>query len=267
MSSQPLTEVDDDPEILVDLHDGIGRITFNRPDQRNPMTVTWISGFAEALDTLGEDPECRVIIITGNGPVFCGGADLKNLLKPEGVDMEEQLLVVRKAFRLATHMHELDVPLIAAVNGPAVGGGCAIGMACDIAIAAPSASYYFAFGRIGASGADVGCTYLLPRRIGATRAAHLLLTGATVEAQQGFDLGLFVELVESEELLSRAESIARQIIEAYPRRAAAITKMALIRGESSDLATCLEYEALAQNYTFRTKEHEERLGKFLQGWK
>ena len=249
MSSQPLSEVEDDPEILVELHDGIGRITFNRPDQRNPMTVTWVSGFAEALDTLGEDPECRVIIITGNGPVFCGGADLKNLLKPEGVAMEEQLLVVRKAFRLATHMRQLDVPLIAAVNGPSVGGGCAIGMAADIAIAA------------------VGCTYMLPRRIGATRAAHLLLTGATVDAQQGLDLGLFVEVAESEELLSRAESIARQIIEAYPRRAAAITKMALIRGESSDLATCLEYEAVAQNYAFRTKEHEERLSKFLEGWK
>ena len=267
MSSLPLGEADSDPEILVDLDDGIGRITFNRPDQRNPMTTTFIADFGEALDTLGEDPDCRAIIITGKGPVFCGGADLKNLLKPEGVDMEEQLLVVRKAFRLATQMRALDVPLIASVNGPAVGGGSAVAMACDIAIAAPSASYYFAFGRIGASGADVGCTYLLPRRIGATRAAHLLLTGATVEAQQGFDLGLFVELVPVQELLTRAEAIARQIIEAYPRRAAAITKMALIRGETTDFATCLEYEAVAQNYTFRTTEHEERLANFLKGWK
>ena len=247
--------------------DGVAVLSLNRPDSLNALTVEMGRELHEAIEAVKSDHGSRVLVLTGAGRAFCGGADLKNLLKPEGVDMEEQLLVVRKAFRLATHMRELDVPLIAAVNGPAVGGGCAIGMACDIAIAAPSASYYFAFGRIGASGADVGCTYLLPRRIGATRAAHLLLTGATVEAQQGFDLGLFVELVPVQELLTRAEAIARQIIEAYPRRAAAITKMALIRGETTDFATCLEYEAVAQNYTFRTTEHEERLANFLKGWK
>ncbi len=267
MSNLPLSDAGNDPEILVDLDDGIGRINFNRPGKRNPMTTTFIEQFGAALDRLGDDPGCRVIIVTGNGPAFCGGADLKGLLAPDGVDMEEQLLVVRKAFRLSTRMRELDVPLIAAVNGAAVGGGCSIAMACDIAIAAPSASYYFAFGRIGASGADVGCAYMLPRRIGATRAAHLLLTGATVEAQQGLELGLFVELTPAGELLARAESIARDIINAYPRRAAAITKMALIRGETTDLATCLEYEAIAQNYTFRTEEHKERLSAFLAAWK
>ena len=257
---------DGTPEILVDVADGIGRVTFNRPAMRNPLGPDTAQQLNAAFDRLERDPECRVIILTGSGAAFCGGADIKTLLSLGDEDMEYQLSVVRDCFALTKRVRELELPVIAAVNGHAVGGGAALALACDIAIASTEANYYFAFGRIGASGADMGCTYMLPRHIGATKAAHLILTGATVNAEKGLELGLFVEVVSPETLMSKAEEIARQIIDAYPRRAAANTKSALFRAESTDLGTCLSYEAVAQNYMFRTQEHKDRRDAFLKRW-
>ncbi len=250
-------------QILVDVRDGIGRITFNQPDRRNPLGLETTPLMIAALDRLEADPDCRVVIITGRGPVFCGGADLKRILGD--VDMEWQFQLVRGYNRLIQRLRYHDLPMIAAVNGPAVGGGAAIAMACDFAVAAPSASYFFAFGRIGASGADMGCTYLLPRHVGAARAAHLILTGATVDAEQGRELGLFVDVVEADALAEAAEEMARRVIDAYPRRAAAISKLGLVRGETTSMESCLAYEALSQNYTFQSEEHRQRLGAFLEG--
>jgi enoyl-CoA hydratase/carnithine racemase len=260
------TAMNDASEILVDLTDGIGRVTFNRPAMRNPLGPETAHHLNAAFDRLERDPACRVIILTGSGAAFCGGADVKTLLNVDDDDMEFQLGVVRDCFALTKRVRELELPVIAAVNGHAVGGGAALALACDIAIASTGANYYFAFGRIGASGADMGCTYMLPRHIGATKAAHLILTGATVNADKGLELGLFVDVVAPDALLAAAEDIARQIIEAYPRRAAANTKSALFRAESTDLGTCLSYEAIAQNYMFRTKEHKERRDAFLKRW-
>jgi len=258
---------DANPEVLVELDDGVGIVTFNRPDQRNPLTREVPGLLNAAFDRLEADKSCRVIIITGSGPAFCGGADLKGLLGVEEVDIEWQLDVIRAAFGLTKRIRELELPVIAAVNGHAVGGGAALAMACDFAVASPDASYYFAFGRIGASGADMGCTYLLPRYVGTAKARQLILTGATVDAEMGRELGLFADVVPADQLLEQSQTMARRIIEAYPRRAAANTKNALLRGETTDLATCLSYEAVIQNYMFRTDEHKERLDAFLQRWK
>jgi enoyl-CoA hydratase/carnithine racemase len=264
MSSTSESALADEPEVLVEVDDGIGRITLNRPAERNPIGVNLAAEMTAALDRLEADMDCRAIILTGNGPVFCGGADLKRILSATGdIDMEWQLQLIRGFNRVIQRMRSHDLPIIAAVNGPAVGGGAALAMACDIAIASDKASYYFAFGRIGAAGTDMGCTYLLPRLVGQMRAAHLILTGATVTAGEGRDLGLFTDVVAADELRPAAETIARQIAEAYPRRAAATTKLGLVRGENMPLEACLDYEAIAQNYNFRGAEHRERLGAFL----
>ncbi len=262
-TSSPESGVDHAPEVLVDIRDGIGRIIFNRPQQRNPLGPETTPILLTALERFEADPYCRVIIFTGNGPAFCCGADLKQIVATGDIDMEWQYQLVRGYNRFIQRLREHDLPSIAAVNGPAVGGGAALGLACDFAVASTQASYMFAFGRIGASGADMGCTYLLPRHIGVARAAHLILTGATVDAEHGRALGLFVDVVQPQALAAAAESLARQVIDAYPRRATAITKLALVRGESSSLETCLGYEGITQNYTFRSEEHRQRLQKFL----
>lgn len=263
MSNTSQSNTDHDPEIIKEHIDGIGRITLNRPNRRNPLTLELPGLILNALDQFDTDPDCRAVIITGSGKAFCGGADLKSLADPAATDPEAQYLYVRETFRLVKRIHEMDLPVIAAVNGIAVGGGASMALAADIAIASPQASYFFAFGRIGAIGADMGCAYLLPRHIGAMKASHILLTGATVDAEQGRDIGLFIDVVPAESLLDEAQAIARRIAAAYPRRSAAMTKMALGRGMSTDFSTCLDYEAIAQSYAFRLDDHKERLSDFL----
>ncbi|MEE8395897.1 MAG: enoyl-CoA hydratase-related protein [bacterium] len=250
-------------EIQVELMDGVATITLNRPRERNPLGVDFTPRMLSILEGLEADSNCRAVVLTGSGKGFCSGADLKNIVGTGEIDMEWQLRLVRGYNNVVQKIRGLELPVIAAVNGPAVGGGAALALACDIAIACPEASYFFAFGRIGASAADMGCTYLLPRHIGAVRAAHLILTGATVDAAQGQALGLFVQVVPQGDLLAAAQAMGRQIAQAYPRRAAAITKLGLRQGESNSLETCLSYEAIAQSYTFQTEEHRERLGSFL----
>ena len=114
------------PELLVNLADGIGRITLNRPEIRNPLSLDFAEAMNAALDQLEDDPDCRVIILTGNGPVFCGGAQLGSVLVTEEVDMDWQYLVLRGVNRMIKRMRALDLPIIAAVNGPAVGGGASL---------------------------------------------------------------------------------------------------------------------------------------------
>src|SRR5262249_6972565 len=150
-------------------------------------------------------------------------------------------------------VRELDLPVIAAVNGPAVGGGAALALACDFAIAAPEANYFFAFGRVGAAGADLGCAWLLPKIAGELRARHWLLTGATVGGEEGVAAGLFVEVCPRERLLLRAKELALQVAQASPRRAAAATKLAVTRSSEIDLQTGLSYEAYVQTYLFTTE--------------
>jgi enoyl-CoA hydratase/carnithine racemase len=213
MTDTDIAEAADGPELIVENFENIGRITFNRPKRRNPITAELPGLFLQALDDFDRDPNCRAVIVTGRGKAFCGGADLNSLNDPRHNEPETQYIYVRETFRLVKRMREMDLPVIAAVNGIAVGGGASIGSAADIAIAAPQAGYFFAFGRIGAMGADMGCTYSLPRHVGAMKASQLILTGATVDEEQGRDLGVFVDVVPGERLINEAQAIALRIPE------------------------------------------------------
>jgi enoyl-CoA hydratase/carnithine racemase len=137
-------------------------------------------------------------------------------------------------------------------------------MACDIAVASDKARYFFAFGRLGAAACDMGSSYLLPRIVGSVRARHWLLTGASVEAEAGRAAGLFVDVVPGEHLLDAALAIAASIKQATPRRAGAASKLAIARGEDTDLQSCLSYEAYVQNYLFSTDDHKSRLRALME---
>jgi enoyl-CoA hydratase/carnithine racemase len=257
----------DGSPIKVDIHEGVATLTLDRPKQRNPLSAELLQHAPAALDALEADKEVRAVVLTGAGTVFCAGAQLGTVLHPDGLDGEWQLTLLRGFNRLAQRIRELDLPVIAAVNGPAVGGGAALALACDFAVAAPEASYYFAFGRVGAAGADLGCAWLLPKIVGELRARHWLLTGATVGAEEGRAAGLFIEVCPRDKLVARAQELARQVAEAAPRRAAAATKFAISRASEADLNSVLGYEAYIQSYLFTTPEHKERLGAFLAGRK
>ena len=254
-SSQPAVTIAREGEIAI--------VTLNLASQRNPLNPELVSGLFAALDEVERDQATRAVVLTGAGSVFCAGAQLGVVIHPDGLEGEHQFQILRDCFRLSQRIRELDLPVIAAVNGPAVGGGAALALACDLAIAAPTASYYFAFGRVGAAGCDMGAAYFLPRLVGTMRAKHWLLSGATVDAQAGKEAGLFLDVCPKEELLARAREIGKQIAQNSPRRATAATKFTVTRAEEVDFQTCINYDTYVQTFMFTLDEHKQRLGKLM----
>lgn len=251
------------PNILVERRDGVAVVTLNRARERNPLGLDFPGAMLRILDGLEDDPDLHAVVLTGAGSVFCAGAELGKVVHPDGVDGEVQFRFIRGLHKVVQRIRDLELPVIAAVNGAAVGGGAALAMACDIAVASERASYFFAFGRLGAAACDMGCSYLLPKIVGTIRAKHWLLTGATIEAEQGKASGLFVDVVADDRLLPTALEIAAAIKLATPRRAAAASKLAIVRSDDADLQTCIGYEAYVQTYLFSTDDHKTRLRSLM----
>lgn len=257
--------VKQDEQVRLERVGAVAVITLNRAAMRNPLSLDFRRHMLPILDEVEEDSSLSAIVLTGAGNTFCAGAELGKVVHPDGKDGEEQFRSVRTYNQVIQRLRAHDLPVIAAVNGPAVGGGAALALACDIAIASENASYYFAFGRVGAAAADMGCAYLLAKAVGSVRARHWILTGRTVGAQEGLAAGLFVDVVPQDELLARAIEIGEQVAAAAPRRASAATKLALVRADDTGFEACITYEAYVQNYMFTTEEHRSRLRALMQG--
>jgi enoyl-CoA hydratase/carnithine racemase len=250
-------------DLRIERQDGAAILTITRPRAANSLGLKLAARLSSALECLESEQDVRAIILTGSGATFCAGAEIGVLMNPDGIDPELQFTIIRDYNRLVQQIRASELPVIAAVNGACVGGGAALAMACDMAVASDDASYFFAFGRAGVAGCDMGCTYLLPRIVGTVTAQHWLLTGARVGAQEGLSRGLFVDVVPQERLLRRALELAASIGKAGPRRAAAATKQAIMRGQDADFQTCLAYEAYAQAYLMTRSEHKERVAVLM----
>jgi enoyl-CoA hydratase len=204
---------------FVDIDESRGRIwvlTMNRPERVNALSVAMVRDLREALDRVNRSRTCRVAILRGEGRGFCAGADLKGeeerLEGTEGMGelgyvykMQESLAELMLAAR------ECQKPIIAAVHGAAVGGGLALSLASDIRIAATDAVFGAVFIRVGLSSCDVGTSYLLPRIVGAGRAAELMLTGRHFDAEEASRIGLLHRVVAPDALLDTALETAEQI--------------------------------------------------------
>ncbi|HCS28889.1 MAG TPA: enoyl-CoA hydratase [Spongiibacteraceae bacterium] len=201
------------------LDDGIQCINLNRPDSLNALNEALIGDLLEAFTALNNDRKTRVVILTGAGKGFCAGADLKNSSAGPGTipgtDGMGQLGYTYKfqeyLAELMLAIHECDKPVIAAVNGAAVGGGLALTLACDIRIASTAARFGSVFIKTGLSSCDVGTSYFLPRLVGASDAAELMLTGRIFDAEEAKTLRLTSQTVAPEQLLESALEKARMI--------------------------------------------------------
>jgi hypothetical protein len=160
-------------DILIERREGVAIVTLNRPRERNPLGLDFPDQMLGVLQQLDDDLGLHAVVLTGAGNVFCAGAELGQVVNPDGVDAELQFRFIRGLHKVVQRIRELELPVIAAVNGAAVGGGAALAMACDIAVASDKARYFFAFGRLGAAACDMGCSYLLPRIVGSVRAPAL----------------------------------------------------------------------------------------------
>ncbi|MDE3204434.1 MAG: enoyl-CoA hydratase/isomerase family protein [Acidobacteriota bacterium] len=191
---------------------GVRVLRLNRPERLNALNYELVSDLYDAFDEVAADDECKVVVLTGAGRAFCAGLDLADWGRVPEPGEHRHMPAGRtgQAFiaNLTQHIRATPQVVIAAVNGPAVGGGLALTLACDLRIAAESASMCSAFIKTGLTGTDVGVTYLLPRLIGAARAFDLILTGRTVGAVEAERMGLVSRVVADAELVGEALSMA-----------------------------------------------------------
>src|SRR5688572_11559544 len=184
---------------LENLTDQIRLLTLDRPERLNAMSHELVGDIHAALDEVAADREARVLISTGEGRGFCAGLDLKGAGEAPGTDglgrPQAGLTGQQHIARLVPHLRSLRQPVIAAVNGPAAGGGLALALASDVRVAAASARFNVAFVRIGLSGCDIGVSWLLPRLVGAGKAFELMLTGRIFDADEAESMGLVTRVV------------------------------------------------------------------------
>ncbi|MFI0961291.1 enoyl-CoA hydratase/isomerase family protein [Streptomyces sp. NPDC021080] len=247
---------------------GITQVTLNRPEALNTFNHPLVTELTEVLDTISADRECRVLVLTGAGRAFSAGLDLngygdQEITQQEGV-VVRQLNRQREIAGLAQRLHELPQPVIAAVNGPAAGGGLALVCASDIRIAAPSAVFAVSFIRAGFSACDIGVSWLLPRIVGAGRAHELMLTGRRFDAVEAALIGLVTDVVEPENLLDAALAKAQEIM-LNPPLSVELTKQGMwIALETPAFDTSVEFENRQQIFTSFTTDRAEAAAAFLE---
>jgi 2-(1,2-epoxy-1,2-dihydrophenyl)acetyl-CoA isomerase len=248
--------------ILFDITGGVARLTFNRPDRLNSFNTAMHAEVREALGRL-DGSDARVLILTGAGRGFCAGQDLGDRAVAPGGSAADLGESIEKNYKpLVLALRSLQMPVIAAVNGVAAGAGANIALACDLVIAARSASFVQAFSKLGLV-PDSGGTWFLPRLIGNARAMGLALLGDKLPAEQAAQWGLIWRCVEDGELSAIVEGLATQLA-AAPTRGLARTKQALYEGWGRTLEEQLDIERDYQRELGRTADYAEGVAAFTQ---
>src|SRR5256885_11646266 len=232
--------------IQLEVRDGVATITLNRPAALNALTYEMGHEF---LGAIGEAREhgARAVVLTGAGRAFCAGGDLREMQRiaeKEGrleAFFDEPLSLIHDCVRL---IRETPLPVIAAVNGVATGGGCNFALACDIVLAAESAQFNQAFIKVGLT-PDCGGTFILPRLVGTKRATELLMTGDMVDARRAAEMGMVNRTVADEELMTEALALAERLASA-PTKALASIKRLIEESATSDYKRQLKLEHKAQ---------------------
>ncbi len=248
--------------ILFSIDSGIARLTLNRPDKLNSFNTRMHAEVRQALEEVHRGA-ARVLVLTGAGRGFCAGQDLQDrAVSPGGqaVDLGDSIERHYKPLILA--LHHLPLPVIAAVNGVAAGAGANIALACDLVIAARSASFVQAFSKLGLV-PDCGGTWILPRLVGNARALGLALLGEKLPAEQAAAWGMIWRCVEDSELSAAADALAQQF-SAAPTRGLAATKAAIRAGWQHSLAEQIDVERDAQRDLGRSADYAEGVAAFTE---
>jgi len=252
-------------DVLVDRsHAGVALMTLNRPHRLNALTSEMLARIYDTLERLGHDHTCRVIIITGAGRGFCAGDDLQDYHPPAWVPVDvgpiqSNMYQQKYVAQLVPRMRALPQPVIAAVNGPTAGAGYPLALGADLRIASESALFVDAFVKIGASGAEMGLSWLLQRIVGATRAAELVLTGRRVDGAEAARIGLVLETVPDDELIPSALALAARIIDNTPFGTWMGKATLWSNLEISSLEAAIDLEARTQILTLATDDAKEQL--------
>ena len=244
--------------------EGIALATLNRPEKLNAIDRTMFAELYELCAQLEDDADVRVAVLTGAGRGFCSGADLGAIAELPGAGTPEFMRFQERGARAIAAFRTLTKPVVAAVNGPAAGGGLALALASDVRIAAPEARFNVAFVRLGLSGADVGVSWLLPRVVGLGHASELMLTGRLIDADEALRIGLVNRVVPAEDLLDAAYAVADEIARNSPF-GIRLTKQALqLNVDAPSIEAAIAIENRNQVLASRTEDMGEAVGAFIE---
>lgn len=247
--------------------DHIGWLTLNRPDRLNALSIEMVNELRRFFGRLDEQLDARVIIVRGAGRAFCAGFDVKDLAEsmgkggaegkgPPGLATNGHMLQ-RAVSDIVVQMRRAPQPLIAAVKGPAAGGGFSLSMACDIRLAGESARFNANNIRIGYSGGDLGSTYFLPRIVGLSRAAEYLYTGRVLDAATAERIGFVSRTVPDDQLDHAAEELAQEMLNATPLALRLTKELLNVNVDAPDLIAATELEGRSNVLCGFTEDAQE----------
>jgi 2-(1,2-epoxy-1,2-dihydrophenyl)acetyl-CoA isomerase len=250
--------------LLYEKKDGYAIITLNRPDKLNALNDELTFALQDALKEAEKDAAVRALIVTGAGRGFCPGQDLANRDFSDDTKQKPSLAdsIRRRYNPIILRLRRMEKPIIAAINGVAAGAGASLAFACDIRIAADSATFVQSFSKVGLV-PDSGATFVLPRLIGLTKAYELMITADKIDAQEAMRLGLLNKIVPTDQVMKEAEEWAARLAKG-PTKAFGLTKRAVNRSVYPDLEELLENEAYLQEIAGRSDDFQEGVTAFLQ---
>ncbi|HET6311052.1 MAG TPA: enoyl-CoA hydratase [Candidatus Nitrosotalea sp.] len=249
--------------VTVRVHDGVGLIQLNRPEKMNAIGALTRKQLGDAIKQVERDDEVRVVVLTGSGRAFCSGADVTEMAQDGGMRTPEDVgNVLRNEYMpMLTRLRTMPKPVIAAMNGPAIGIGASFALACDIRIAVPEAYILEAFINIGLA-PDGGVSWLLPRLAGSGVAYEMFFTGKPLAAVDAHRLGVINRLVPADNLEAEVRELATQIA-SQPRQALAGAKRAVVHALESSYEEALEFESYLQEAQAASPEFREGVTAFL----
>ena len=251
--------------ILVEKEEWIGTITMNRPHRLNAMTGTMLVELARAFRQMEADPEVRVVILTGAGDAFSSGADIRDSAQALEAREERSEARANKSAAIGdipVAIRDVGKPIIACINGVAVGGGLTIALNCDVRIASEKARFGAVFARVGVI-PELGSTYTLSRIVGIAKACELVLTARIIDAAEAKEIGMVNQLVPADELKQATQEMARTIAK-LPPFAIQMAKRGLYQGLDTDIRTQMQFEAMGLDACFRSADHAEAVKAFLE---
>ncbi|MDY0014529.1 MAG: crotonase/enoyl-CoA hydratase family protein [Rhodocyclaceae bacterium] len=255
------------PFLQVEREDAILTVRMNRPEARNALTEPeFFQEFVDLCGAVRRDRSVKVMILTGNGSAFCAGGNVKDMRDRGGV-FAGSPYELRENYRngiqrIPLALYELDIPVIAAVNGPAIGAGLDLACMCDVRLSADRALFAESFVRLGIVPGDGGA-WLLPRIIGLPKASLMALTGDTIDAATALEWGLVTQVLPAAELDAAALALARRMAE-NPSHGLRLTKRLLREGQYMRLDSLLELSAAYQALAHHTEDHLEAVNAFLE---
>ena len=254
------------PFLIAEREDSILTVRMDSPETRNALSEpAQMQEFVDLCASVKADRSVKVVVLTGNGPAFCAGGNVKDMRERGGI-FAGSPYELRESYRngiqrIPLALYELDVPVVAAINGPAIGAGLDLACMCDVRISADTAKFAESFVKLGIVPGDGGA-WLLPRIVGMPKASLMALTGDTIDAAKALEWGLVTEVVPAAELLSAALDVARRMA-ANPSHGLRLTKRLLREGQHMRLDSLLELSAAFQSLAHHTEDHQEAVNAFV----